>query len=56
MHDTLVGRGRISYEPYTLEEQYEEQKKAQAFLNNEIEDIEINSINLLFEFFFNLLS
>lgn len=52
MHDTLVGRGRISYEPYTLEEQYEEQKRAQAFLNNEIEDIEIHSIRQVKELFF----
>lgn len=52
MHDTLVGRGRISYEPYTLEEQFEEQKRASRFLNNEIEDIEIQSIRQVKELFF----
>lgn len=52
MHDTLVGRGRISYEPYTLEEQFEEQKRAARFLNNEIEDIEIQSIRQVKELFF----
>ena len=52
MHDTLVGRGRISYEPYTLEEQFEEQKRAMAFLNNEIDDIEIHSIRQVKELFF----
>jgi kinesin family protein 6/9 len=52
MHDTLVGRGRISYEPYTLEEQAREQRRAMAFLNNEIEDIEIHSIRQVKELFF----
>lgn len=52
MHDTLVGRGRISYEPYTLEEQTREQNRAMAFLNNELEDIEIHSIRQVKELFF----
>lgn len=52
MHDTLVGRGRISYESYTLEEQSREQRRAMAFLNNEIEDIEIHSIRQVKELFF----
>lgn len=52
MHDTLVGRGRISYEPYTLEEQTREQNRAMAFLKNEIEDIEIHSIRQVKELFF----
>ena len=52
MHDTLVGRGRISYEPYTLTEQFVEQQRAMAFLNNEIDDIEIHSIRQVKELFF----
>ena len=52
MHDTLVGRGRISYEPYTLEEQSREQNRAMAFLNNDIEDIEIHSIRQVKELFY----
>jgi kinesin family protein 6/9 len=25
MHDTLAGRGRVSYEPYTAEQQFKQQ-------------------------------
>lgn len=44
MHDTLSNRGRIQYEPYTAEQQYEQQKIALKFLNGELEDIEIESL------------
>lgn len=36
MHDTLANRGRISYEPYTPEQQHEQQKLARKFLDGEI--------------------
>lgn len=51
MHDTLVGRGRVSYEPYTPEQQYEQQQLAMKFLKSEIEDIDINSIRQVKELF-----
>ena len=52
MHDTLVGRGRITYESYTPEQQYQQQKLAQDFLDNKVEDIEIESIRQVKELFF----
>ena len=52
MHDTLVGRGKISYESYTPEQQYEQQKLAKEFLDNEIDDIEIESLRQVKELFF----
>lgn len=51
MHDTLVGRGRISYEPYTPEQQYEQQQIALKYLKGDIEDIDINSIRQVKELF-----
>lgn len=44
MHDTLANRGRINYDPYTPEQQHEQQKIAKKFLNGEIDDIEIQSL------------
>eukprot|EP00330_Aristerostoma_sp_ATCC50986_P005870 CAMPEP_0114580748 /NCGR_PEP_ID=MMETSP0125-20121206/4965_1 /TAXON_ID=485358 ORGANISM="Aristerostoma sp., Strain ATCC 50986" /NCGR_SAMPLE_ID=MMETSP0125 /ASSEMBLY_ACC=CAM_ASM_000245 /LENGTH=213 /DNA_ID=CAMNT_0001772483 /DNA_START=799 /DNA_END=1440 /DNA_ORIENTATION=+ len=44
MHDTLASRGRINYEPYTPDEQYRQQVLAQKFLDQEIEDIDIESL------------
>jgi hypothetical protein len=32
MHDTLANRGRITYEAYTSEQQYEQQKIAKDYL------------------------
>lgn len=52
MHDTLTGRGRISYEPYSPEQQYEQQVLAQKFLNNEIDDMNIESIRQVKELFY----
>ena len=40
MHDTLASRGRVNYDPYTPEQQYEIQLVAEAFLKGEREDIE----------------
>ena len=51
MHDTLAGRGRISYEPYTVEQQYEVQKVAENYLNGKEDDIEIQSIRQVKELF-----
>lgn len=39
MHDTLGNRGRINYQPYSPEQQFEEQKLAKKFLDGEVEDI-----------------
>lgn len=36
MHDTLSNRGRIAYEPYTAEQQYEQQKIAKDYLEGKI--------------------
>jgi kinesin family protein 6/9 len=52
MHDTLASRGRISYEPYTPEQQYQQQVVAQQFLNGESEDIDIESLRQVKELFF----
>ena len=52
MHDTLAGRGRIFYETYSAEQQYEQQILAQKFLSNEVEDIDIESIRQVKELFF----
>ncbi len=52
MHDILVGRGRILYEPYTPEQQYEQQKLAQKFLSNELDDVDVESIRQVKELFF----
>ena len=52
MHDTLTGRGRISYEPYSPEQQYEQQLLAQQFLGNELDDLNIESIRQVKELFY----
>jgi kinesin family protein 6/9 len=51
MHDTLVGRGRVSYEAYTREQQYEQQQIAERFLRGETDDIDIGSIRQVKELF-----
>lgn len=51
MHDTLAGRGRVSYEPYTAEQQYKQQMIAQDFLGGGLEDIDIESIRQVKELF-----
>lgn len=40
MHDTLASRGKINYDPYASEQQYEIQLVAQAFLKGERDEIE----------------
>lgn len=51
MHDTLAGRGRISYEPYTAEQQYEQQKVVQEYIEGKTDDIDIESIRQVKELF-----
>eukprot|EP01017_Pseudomicrothorax_dubius_P043087 TRINITY_DN7119_c0_g1_i1.p1 TRINITY_DN7119_c0_g1~~TRINITY_DN7119_c0_g1_i1.p1 ORF type:complete len:637 (+),score=183.18 TRINITY_DN7119_c0_g1_i1:353-2263(+) len=52
MHDTLANRGRINYEQFSSEQQYEVQKTAQKFLDGEIEEIEFSSLREVKELFF----
>ena len=40
MHDTLASKGKINYDPYGAEQQYEIQKHAEAFLKGEKDEIE----------------
>lgn len=40
MHDTLASRGRVQYDPYTPEQQYEIQKVAEGFLKGDTDEIE----------------
>lgn len=51
MHDTLANRGRISYEPYTPEQQHKQQLIAQEFLEGKTEDIQIQSLRQVRELF-----
>lgn len=39
MHDTLASRGRINYEPYTSQQQHQQQVLAKKYLDGEIEEI-----------------
>lgn len=52
MHDTLASRGRISYEPYTPEQQHKQQLVAQEFLDGKTDDIQIESLRQVRELFF----
>ncbi|KAL4442793.1 hypothetical protein ABPG74_010682 [Tetrahymena malaccensis] len=52
MHDTLANRGRITYDQYTPEQQYEQQVIAKKFLDGEIDDIEFESLRQVKELFF----
>ena len=52
MHDTLANRGRVTYDPYTAEQQFEIQKLSEQFLRGDLEDIEeINSLRQVREIF-----
>jgi kinesin family protein 6/9 len=51
MHDTLANRGRISYEPYTPEQQYKQQQLAQDYLDSKIDDIPFDSLRQVRELF-----
>ena len=51
MHNTLSNRGKINYDPYTPEEQYEQQLTAQKFLSGELEDMDFDSVRQAKELF-----
>lgn len=51
MHDTLANRGRISYEPYTPEQQYKQQQLAQEYLDGKTDDIQFDSLRQVRELF-----
>ncbi len=52
MHNTLSSRGRINYDPYSSEEQYQQQLIAKKFLIGESEDIDFESIRQAKELFY----
>lgn len=52
MHDTLADRGKINYEPYPPELQYQQQLLAKKFLEGELEDVEFESLRQVKELFF----
>lgn len=55
MHDTLANRGRINYDQYTPDQQYEIQQEAQKFLDGELEDIDdISSLRQVRELFYQM--
>ena len=51
MHDTLMNRGRVVYEPYTPDQQYLIQQTVEKFLDGDSEDIEIESLRQAKEIF-----
>ena len=52
MHDTLANKGKVNYDPYSAEQQYELQKLATKFMDGELEDIEeLNSMRQVKELF-----
>ena len=53
MHNTLANRGRITYDSYSPEQQFEVQKQVESFLKGDIEELEdINSLRQVREMFF----
>ncbi len=52
MHDTLANRGRINYDPYSPEQQKEQQQLAKDFLTGAQEDLEFESLRQVKELFF----
>ena len=52
MQDTFLNKVNINYEPYSREQRYEQHVLAKKFLNQEIEDIEIESLRQVKELFF----
>jgi kinesin family protein 6/9 len=51
MHNTLSNRGRINYDTYTPEEQYQQQLIAKRFLHGQIDDIDFESVRQAKELF-----
>ena len=40
MHDTLANRGKVNYDAYSAEQQYEMQRLAMQFMGGEIEELD----------------
>lgn len=53
MHDTLVNRKNISYEPFTEAQKVELRRQIKSYLDDEIEELEVNK-NFGFPFHFPL--
>lgn len=51
MHDTLANRGRIVYEAYSSEQQYQIQLIAEKFLDGEVDDVDVESLRQARELF-----
>jgi len=51
MHDTLAGRSRVQYEEYTPDEQAFLETKIQMYLDGEIQEIEVQSLRMVYESF-----
>jgi len=51
MHDTLAGRSRVQYEEYTPDEQAVLETKVQMYLDGEIQEIEVQSLRMVYEAF-----
>lgn len=51
MHDTLASRSRVTYEPYSPEQQFELQKVAKDYLDGRLEDVDIESLRQVRELF-----
>ena len=51
MHDTLANRGRIAYEPYTPEQQYQVQKMVELYFDGGTDDLQIESLRQVKELF-----
>jgi kinesin family protein 6/9 len=51
MHDTLVNRSHVSYEPFTDAQRYELQKQVKAYLEADNEDLEVVNLRQIKEIF-----
>eukprot|EP00403_Amphidinium_massartii_P042422 CAMPEP_0178439628 /NCGR_PEP_ID=MMETSP0689_2-20121128/36265_1 /TAXON_ID=160604 /ORGANISM="Amphidinium massartii, Strain CS-259" /LENGTH=710 /DNA_ID=CAMNT_0020062185 /DNA_START=46 /DNA_END=2174 /DNA_ORIENTATION=+ len=51
MHDTLAGRSRVQYEEYAPDEQKELETKVKMYLDGEVQDIEVQSLRMVYETF-----
>lgn len=51
MHDTLANRGRIAYEPYNPEQQYEVQKQVETYFDGGTDEFQIDSLRQVREIF-----
>lgn len=51
MHNTLANRGRINYDPYQPDEQYQQQLLAKKYLIGESEEMEFDSVRQAKELF-----